>query len=210
MRNLQAIAAATLLAYTTMAPAATIDVGSHLLRENTSGQPIEIFVSPGEPPEFVTGMNLIAQIADGGPEFEPSIWLTDREYLSTPIDLETGTVWTESILVLSTYPEVVDDRAALAAVVRSPPAPVDGLLVTLFVDTTGLFIGDSQGPWDLRLVDSVVGDTELLGMDGGPITVECEPGEIALVKEPSTFSTVVVMAGLVLGWYVMTYRKKRR
>ncbi len=185
---------------------ATIDIGTHELLENTPGQPIQISVIPGNPPELIAGMNLRAQVADGGPQLPPpltgSIDGPKFELFSpttTPADLETGTIWTISPLL--TNPVVADGRQVVVAGVMLGGAdgttvPADGLLMTLFVDTTGFFHGDSREPWDLLLEGTVGDDTELLASDGTPIGVTILRGAITLVPEPSTIGMLLaVLAG---------------
>ena len=74
-----------------MGQAATITVGEYLLDPDTSGQPIYITVAGGD---LVPGLNLFAQVGDGGPELAdhglpPG---TDGPAI-TEVDLKTGTIF---------------------------------------------------------------------------------------------------------------------
>lgn len=178
--------------------AATINVGTHYLVEDMPGQPIEIVVASEH--EQITGMRLIAEIAFGGPVFDPSIWPTDDEWLSTPIDVLTNTIWTDPLVVFSTYPELQDNgRTVKIKVLRSTPGPADGLLATLYVDTGA---DEQEGPWNLSLEG-----TTLLDETGLPIATTVIPGEIVIATEPSTI--VMLLSAVVVSLVVAAVRLLR-
>lgn len=181
------ITVAVVLVATLPAFSATISIDTYPLRENTPGQPIEIRVAPGDPPELIAGMNLIAEILDG-PTFDPA-----------PLDVETGTIWIGDPIVLDSE-VVLGGRIALGGVLVQDPVFADGLLGTLLVDTTGYFAG--EGPWNLLLADTVGGSTELLDRYGRQIDVTVPVGSIALVKEPAARMLLVIAAGFAIGVFV--------
>ena len=168
------------------AKAATISVGDHVLLANLPGQPVPIFVTGGEP---VSGLNLFAQVGDGGPELIdfglPAG--TDGPEI-TNVDLKTGTIF-EAIPDPQTMalgsPQVANFFIAISAPGGSVPA--DGLLATLTIDTTGF----SSGTWDLLfsgvLPDLGGFDSDFAGVAAddifnGTITVVPEPAAIALAS----------------------------
>jgi len=163
---------------------ATIDVGYHALLPNTSGQQIDILVAGGE---NVAGVDLFAQVGDGGPELV-NVGLpagTDGPELASA-DLLSGTIFagTSAIQVDQDRAGVVQVLAAGAALSDPPPAPQTvpamGRLVTLTIDTTGFF----SGTFDLALagvlpsLDGGPFDTTLVGSGGTPIAASITNGTI--------------------------------
>lgn len=128
--------------------AATINVGQHALRPNQPGQEVRIFVTGGE---AVAGVNLFAQIGDGGPELS-QIGLPAGEDgpAITAVDLKTGTIF-------AAVPGPQDNQAGLPQVAiasieftaAGAATPANGLLARLSIDTTGF----TAGAWSLRLTD---------------------------------------------------------
>ena len=131
------------------AGAATITVGSHILAPDTPAQQVEISVAGGD---AVSGINLFAQVGDGGPELAdyglPAG--TDGPAI-TAVDLITGTIFVAKpatqFPVDPTLPQFVNYGLILSEPGQSVPAA--GLLVTLTIDTSGF----STGTWDLLLGD---------------------------------------------------------
>lgn len=128
--------------------AATIDVGLHALRPNAPAQEVRIFVTGGE---AVAGVNLFAQIGDGGPELS-QVGLPPGEDgpAIAAVDLKTGTIF-------ASVPGPQDNQAGLPQVAiasieftaAGAAAPANGLLARLSIDTTGFV----AGAWSLRLSD---------------------------------------------------------
>ena len=92
----------------------------------------------------------------------------------------------------------------------------NGKLVTVTVDTTGYFIGD--GPWDLRMTDTVDVPTELLGPVEDPpgsgnwvteaIPLQITNGSISIIPEPATLVMLLtLLAALSL---VHLWRKRSK
>lgn len=118
------------------AEASTITVGNHLLLPDTPGQTVQIFVTGGD---AVSGLNLFAQVGDGGPELTDFSLPagTDGPAISS-VDLKTGTIFDgipDGQTDTGSIPQVVNYFIAITAAGGSVPA--DGLLTTLTIDTTG-------------------------------------------------------------------------
>lgn len=125
--------------------AATIDVGSHILLPNTAGQEVKIGVRGDE---LVAGVNLYAQVGDGGPELSqyglpPGL---DGPAI-TNVDLLTDTIFGSAIRqdVQPSVPQVV--VASIEFVEPNRSTRADGMLATLTIDTRGFFAGQ----WPLWL-----------------------------------------------------------
>lgn len=189
---------------------ATINVGTHTLLENATGQAVEINVQSDD--ELITGMNLIAQIADGGLRFDSAM----------PIDVETDTLWGDPSLVFSSAPDLFDDgRMVSLDLIRLIEGPSDGLLATLYVDTTGVFVGDPPLAWELGLAGTTTVElpdghtyetgfaTRLIDGDGSWRRPTIIPGEIMIILEPTVI--VMMLSGLVVGiaWLWTTYGRNR-
>lgn len=145
--------------------------GNYELRENTSGQWIEIIVSGGAP---VAGCNFNAQIGDGGPP-GPII---------TGVDLE-GSAANPTIFFGNSEPQndlgSVPQLAMYSIITDSGTIFAEGVLARLEIDTTGFF-GDRT--WPLALGATLNGPTDFAGLsaditDGG-IHIP-EPASLALL-----------------------------
>jgi len=133
-----------------------ISVGTHQLMPNTPNQTIELRVTGGQ---LVRGLNLNAQIGDGGPELGgtpgPAI---------TGVDLENGTIFDgnndgQNNLGLPGTP--TPQLAMYSIIAHSADVAADGLLARLTIDTSGFHVGD--GPWPLCLDDTLNGSTDFAG-----------------------------------------------
>jgi hypothetical protein len=173
-----------LLAMAGRAQGAVINVGYHALLPNTSNQQIEIFVSGGE---NVAGVDLFAQVGDGGPELA-GVGLppgTDGPTIESA-DFITSTIFTEA-----SGTQIDQDRAGVLQVIASgvaltavPPAPqsvpATGRLVTLSIDTTGFY----SGSFDLLLsgvlpqMNGGPFNTKLIGSEGTSVAAEIHNGTI--------------------------------
>ncbi|MCH8044616.1 MAG: tandem-95 repeat protein [Planctomycetes bacterium] len=121
----------------------TIVVGQYTLVADTPNQQIEIFVSGGQ---SVAGVNLVAQVGDGGPELVNSGLPagTDGPAI-TSVDLKTGTIFAAldvSQFGLLSLPQV--HFSSLGIESQNTTVSADGLLATLSIDTTGIFGGSFQ------------------------------------------------------------------
>jgi VCBS repeat-containing protein len=124
--------------------APTITIGDHRLAPNTPNQQIEVYVSGGH---AISGLNLFAQVGDGGPELAqyglPAG--TDGPAI-TNVDLKTDTVFADVPDEQANQPGL--PQIAIATIAISAPdesVAAEGMLATLTIDTTGFFAGD----WDL-------------------------------------------------------------
>ena len=188
---------------------ATIDVGDQVLFPDMPGQTIQIRVTPGDPAEEIAGMDLFAQIADGGPDLG-----VPGSHIDGPVfadaDMEAGTIFQPTPIVAP--PSILTGGQIIVGGVilqeEGAVVPADGLLVTLTVDTTGFFADDPNNPWDLKLTDTLDAPTTLL--DGGeiplPIPLTIFNGTITLVPEPSTIAMLLGLAGILLA--VVARRRK--
>lgn len=179
----------------TASAAPIINVGSHDLQENTPGQVIYLQVTGTED---VTGFNLRAQIGDGtGPNAEP---------VFEAIGFGGGMWDAHPNTKIGDGPVVSAEQFAQYSVAFNQNTPAytataDGLLVSLTVDTTGFFDGDS---FDLLLKDTQIGaDSDLVVIGGGTLAPEITNGTINVVPEPATMSL------LALGSLMALRRRKK-
>ncbi|MCH8921558.1 MAG: tandem-95 repeat protein [Planctomycetes bacterium] len=118
----------------------TIVVGDYTLAADTPNQQIEIFVSGGQ---LVSGVNLAAQVGDGGPELA-TLGLpagTDGPAI-TSADLKTGTIFAALDDPQSESLSLPQARFSFLGIAsQNTTVSADGLLVTLTIDTTGIFGG---------------------------------------------------------------------
>jgi len=161
VRNSSAVLVVALFANPFAVTAATITVGDHVLIPNLASQPISILVTGGD---AVSGLNLSAQIGDGGPELvdfglpagvdAPSI---------RSVDLKNGTIFASASdpqVDLGSIPQVANWSIAMTEPEANVPA--SGLLATLWIDTTDFF----EGTWSLLLSDV------LPDLPGGPFATD--------------------------------------
>ena len=166
----------------------SINVGTHYLQRNTAGQTIEISVSGSAE---VQGLNLYAQIADGGPEAGGGIdgpvlervdIITDTIFGSN----NTGQVDSLSLPQISIQLTTTSGGSVIA----------NGLLATLTIDTTGF----SDGQFALKLSETLEGDSDFAGI---PMVIE--NGQIVIVPEPTS---VFLVSALV--FVAVSARRHRR
>jgi hypothetical protein len=153
--------------------APTIDVGSHLLLPNTPHQAITIDVTGGD---AVQGLNFYAQIADGtGPKIES-------------VDLLAGTIFASNNTGQQN-PESLPQTLFASTTTSAGTVAADGVLATLWIDTTGFNVGD--GPWSLNLVGTDDSDTDFAGVfadvTNGMIDIQAVP-------EPATLGLLSIGA----------------
>lgn len=147
-----------------------INVGNdHRLLPDRAGQTIEIRVTGGDQ---VSGLNLFAQIGDGGPELtefglSPG---TDGPAFEA-VDLKTGTIFS-SIAEEQSGDIAIPQVANYTISTTGSSVSANGLLVTLTIDTTG-FHG---GTWDL-LLSNVLPDHP-----GGPFNTNFAPDWISITN----------------------------
>jgi hypothetical protein len=149
-----------------------ITVGSHDLLPNTPGQMVQIYVSGGD---AVEGLNLYAQVGDGGPAEGGTIVGP-----SITADILSGTIFAAN----NSGADSTGSSAQLAVsntLTASDTVDADGLLATLTLDTTGFF----SGSWGLFLSDTLNGPTDFAGIEAdifdGSITIIPEPAAAILI-----------------------------
>ncbi len=150
------------------------------LQPNMPNQAIQIFVSSAN--IGVSGFVLEAQIADGGP----------NEGFNTPgvingptitADVLTGTIFASNHNPV-TQPGGGSEgpmTAFYSVTTQNGTVPSNGLLATLFVDTTGF--GPGSGPWEL----DIGGHQGLYDNDAGPIGNNLPTGSSSL---PGTSASI--------------------
>ncbi len=144
----------------------TIDVGTRIVMENSTGQTLRLSVSGGD---LVTAFNLRAQLGDGlggGPEpifqtinFAGGIWD------AYPRSVTGGSV--------SGAEQFAQASVAFSSSVSVPAA---GLLVTFTIDTRGFYDGDS---FPLRLKETEIGaDSDFVVTGGDTLIPNITNGQI--------------------------------
>jgi hypothetical protein len=118
----------------------------HTLLPNLPGQQVQIFATGGE---AVSGIDFFVQIGDGG----PTVGGDDTGPTITSLDLVNGTIFAANNSGVFTDPAPLIWGAATTT--TSETVPVNGLLATLTIDTTGL----STGQFDLILNPPSTGPT---------------------------------------------------
>jgi len=180
---------------------ATIDVGSFLLDPDTPGQQIflEIQGTPGV--DEAQGVTLNVQVADGYPDFVPGDPPTTIDGPNiTAVDLVgPGTVFGSVPNTGPSFIAQLEQIWVVGTTTASGSVTTDGVLAVVTIDTTGWFAGD--GPWELRLKETLNGDTILAGL---PSALTIINGTIA-VPEPSA-----LLLGLVGGALFLCWRRRPR
>lgn len=195
------------------APAAlTTDLSTQRIDPNRSGQAIDIFIRSSDAatdPTDITGINLNLFLGDGfGPLAEP-IFVDDVVFSDGPGGRDY--VW-DAFAGTTTQPDGAPPQYALASFTFNASGQSirpDGLLATVFVDTTG-FAGD-----DFNFILSgdptlPLGPTEFIRVGGVDSIVPEFPSTaessitVAAVPEPSA---VAVSAAIAAG--VIARRRKR-
>lgn len=201
----------SLVALTGAATAATvINVGNHLLLPNTPNQKIEIFVTGGDQ---IQGVNFNAQIGtDPENALNTPVFQYDaNQHLSFPGNNLSTLLAPGSIFAVPAgfgendvtfYPRLWQSGSATS----SGTVAANGLLATLYIDTTGL-IG---GVWPLILSATIAGPTDWAGSIfqgqevSNPIIIDGTIG--GLIPEPSS----IVLAGFaVIGFGGFVARRRR-
>ena len=182
--QLLVVLAVTCVLSAAVSAAPIINVGSHDLQENASGQIVYLNVTGTDQ---VTAFNLKAQIGDGtGPNAEPVF-----ESIAFG-----GGMWDAHANTVTGGPISGAGQFAQASVAfnTSVSVPADGLLLTLTIDTTGFFDGDS---FDLLLKGTDIGsDSDFVVIGGGTLAPGITNGTINIVPEPTSMA-LLSMGGLL-------------
>jgi hypothetical protein len=227
---LKFIIAAILLAAATISHADVIPsivVGSHTLLPNTPHQPVQIVITGGT---AIVGADIYAMVGDGGPN-NPSFGNgpgPDGEgVISGPtitVDMITDTIFQHTTYLSFPQPwvgQTIGDGIAVGTSVSA-----QGLLGTIFVDTTGWFrgtweldLGGGQGLYDNDsspppgyIGTMLVAPTNVIhaahDQFGNPVEgVNIVDGSITIVPEPS--ATMLLSIG-VLGFIALIWRTRFR
>ncbi|MBD14326.1 MAG: hypothetical protein CMJ72_04060 [Planctomycetaceae bacterium] len=182
-----AASAGVLIALTDLARGATIDVGTHFLLANTPGQDISI---PVTGVDIVAGIDLFAQVGDGGPELVNAALPagTDGPEISS-VNMTSGTIFDVSSAVQTDL-----DRSGVVQMFFStvalnpPPGPstvsASGLVAQITLDTTGF----TTGNFDLLLSSVLPGlsggpfETTLLGTGGAAVSTTVNNGSLIVLS----------------------------
>lgn len=155
-----------------------VDLGDWVLVENASHQSIPVYVTGLE---AVDGADLFVQVADGGPE---ASGLVDGPALSN-VDILNGTIFEGNNEGETGAGQIVPQfwDSSTATTEQIPTVLGDGLLATITLDTTGFFAADDDNPWDLKLANTLAGDSVLLAPPPGT-TTHITNGRITLNARP--------------------------
>ena len=138
-----------------------VEVGHPILLADKPNQQFQIFVGGGQP---VQGLELFLQIADGGPEAGGSV---DGPTI-TNVDVFTGTIFADNNTGEAGGGQLVPQFWQSGTTTESGTVDAEGLLATVTIDTTGFSETHPDHPWELKLVDTVMGDS---GFPGVPARV---------------------------------------
>ena len=189
--------------------ATSIVVGNHILQPNMPNQLIQIFVTGGDQ---IQGVNLNAQIGpDPSSAITPVFQFDPNQHLAFPGPNLSTLLAPGSIFAppagfgendVTFYPRLWQSGSATS----SGTVAANGLLATLYIDTTGL-IG---GVWPLILSATIAGPTDWAGSIfqgqevSNPIIIDGTIG--GLIPEPSS----IVLAGFaVIGFGGFVARRRR-
>ncbi|MCA9217172.1 MAG: hypothetical protein KDB27_29085 [Planctomycetales bacterium] len=175
-----------------------VTVGDVQLQPNEANQAVPILVSSPDNTPAVAAFNLVAQLGDGvGGSAEPKF--SGAEDTLDGVDFLTGTIWPASSTTSGTGP-VMDFpyfATASVAIEGGGTTVADGILVTLFVDTTGF----DSGTYDLLVSASQGNDSAFVLPGGSEFSPEIRNGSITIVPEPTACGLfmVFVVVGLARG-----------
>ena len=189
--------------------AINIDVGDHIIYADLPDQIVQIYVTGDED---VQALIAYLQVANGGPEAEP--WLGGETGIDGPVitalDIITGTIFDGNNMGQfgdddndpDTGEDLVPQYEAGETITASGTVVATGLLVTLTLDTTGFL----EGTWDLRMADTITGDSSFPYSDPPTIT----NGSITLVPIPEPAVVLQLLTGLAGLGLVATWRRRLR
>jgi hypothetical protein len=173
-----------LSALTHQAAAALINVGTYSLAPNTPGQTITLHISGNE---SVAGVDLFAQLGDGGPFNNGS----NSGPTITNIDLVAGTPFAPNHSPQQFDPTQSGHPLVWATGITTNSGTVnlanDATLATFTIDTTGI----AQGTFDLLLSEVSPNNggpftTQLTDGNGDPIPLDITNGHVVIaVPEPT-------------------------
>jgi len=132
--------------------APVISVGDHVLLADAPNQQVRLFVTGGDD---VQGVDLFIQVADGGPEAPGG---TIDGPAITQVDLFSGTIFAGNNTG-EAGGSVVPQFWYSGTTTQSETVAADGLLATVTIDTSGFSASAPYQPFDLKLADTLMGDT---------------------------------------------------
>jgi hypothetical protein len=161
---------ACLLSFFGSAPAraAAVNAGTHVLALNTPGQQVPILVSGSD---AVSGIDLFVQVGDGG----ATVGGDDTGPRITQVDLVSGTIFAGNNTGVFVDPAPLIWGATTTT--ASGLVSANGVLATLTIDTTGIFVGQ----FDLILNPPSTGPTAFA--DAG-ITTSLVNGSLSIGDLP--------------------------
>jgi hypothetical protein len=165
-----------------------ITIGNHVLQPDMANQPVDVYVSGGDP---VFGVNFNIEVGPGGPPIQDLVIFDDagpKPYMFDSPN-NTGTADLDG-----PHMDPVLLWEGRNTTTPSGTIAATGLLGTVFFDTTGILSG---GPWPLRMSSTLNGPTDFAGVateiTDGTITIEG-----TTIPEPSTFVLWLVFCSLGL------------
>jgi hypothetical protein len=147
-----------------VARAAAVNAGTHVLAPNMAGQQVPILVSGSD---AVSGIDLFVQVGDGG----TTVGGDDTGPRITQVDLVSGTIFAGNNTGVFLDPAPLIWGATTTT--QSGSVSASGVLATLTIDTTGMFVGQ----FDLILNPPSTGPTAFA--DAG-ITTSLTNGLLAI------------------------------
>ncbi|HUT58199.1 MAG TPA: PEP-CTERM sorting domain-containing protein [Phycisphaerae bacterium] len=160
-----------------------IDVGTHKLLENAAGQTVVVLVTGTDQ---VTGFNLNARLGDGE-EGLPEPVFESVDFAAGMWDAGAHTVMGGPLAQYVQASVVFNQTMNVSA---------DGLLVTLTIDTTGFFNGESF-PLILSGVTEIGPDSHFITSGAGTLAADITNGTIEIVPEPASLA-ILALGGLAI------------
>jgi len=171
-----------------------IDVGTHKLLENAAGQTVVVLVTGTDQ---VTGFNLNARLGDGSEGLPEPVFES--------VDFAGG-MWDAGAHTVMGGPLA---QYVQASVVFNPAMNVsaDGLLVTLTIDTTGFFDGESF-PLLLSGITKIGQDSHFITSGAGTLAADITNGTIEIVPEPTSLAILALGGLAILGRRIRPRRRR--
>jgi hypothetical protein len=181
---------------------AVIAVGDHVLLAGEPNQTVEIRVSGDR---AVQGLEFFLQVADGGPSVGGAVAgpvISDADVFGPPHRPENpATVFSGNNTGEASVGPWGPHFWQSGTTTASGTALADGLLATVVFDARGLSADDPNNPFDLKMADTLMGDSSFA--DGLPVTILngrliLKPLPVAVIAEPVSVPAggTVTLSGL--------------